>query len=279
MAECKICTLLMIPENRVFLPCFHSYHDICIDNWMKKKHTCPECRTDITPLALNRNISLEGVIEEPPFIPPENDGHPYDDHPDRYPDQSNQPNQPNQPSGAAQINVESDDEADYIAAAAAIAALEADYRSEEYSKFEKEQMARLLGMPVELLEKVQEAPEVPEVPEAPEVEAVQEDKSDDDSSSSSSSDSEDEKEIALHKELDALSKETKAKVVAIHDKYDIKRRIRVTITSSKITQRKSKKVKEPKAKKVKEPKVKEVKAKKTVVKKAKPIKKSTEVDA
>lgn len=71
--SCNICTLYINLNDRICAPCFHIFCGQCIDTWMKKKRECPVCRIDITSLAYNRNVSLDGVVEEEPYIPPEDD--------------------------------------------------------------------------------------------------------------------------------------------------------------------------------------------------------------
>jgi len=34
-------------EELLSLPCFHSYHSVCIKNWMNKQDFCPICRCKI----------------------------------------------------------------------------------------------------------------------------------------------------------------------------------------------------------------------------------------
>lgn len=50
-SEIKKCTICLSSyetgENRLFLPCFHSFHTECVDEWFKTSHSCPECRHDL----------------------------------------------------------------------------------------------------------------------------------------------------------------------------------------------------------------------------------------
>ena len=43
---CAICITDFEPADEVrLLPCSHNYHKPCIDEWLKRNFTCPECRT------------------------------------------------------------------------------------------------------------------------------------------------------------------------------------------------------------------------------------------
>ncbi|KAH3697214.1 RING finger protein 11-like [Dreissena polymorpha] len=42
--ECAICMCdFNVGENLRILPCMHSYHKECIDDWMMRSFTCPSC--------------------------------------------------------------------------------------------------------------------------------------------------------------------------------------------------------------------------------------------
>eukprot|EP00730_Choanoeca_flexa_P001142 TRINITY_DN10499_c0_g1_i1.p2 TRINITY_DN10499_c0_g1~~TRINITY_DN10499_c0_g1_i1.p2 ORF type:complete len:222 (+),score=21.65 TRINITY_DN10499_c0_g1_i1:1335-2000(+) len=50
--ECAICMDELALGDRVrFLPCLHRYHADCVDEWIIKKMTCPECNMDLHPNA------------------------------------------------------------------------------------------------------------------------------------------------------------------------------------------------------------------------------------
>lgn len=42
--QCSIC-LDELTTNIVKLPCLHAFHRSCISLWIRKKNTCPNCRT------------------------------------------------------------------------------------------------------------------------------------------------------------------------------------------------------------------------------------------
>eukprot|EP01059_Diplonema_ambulator_P022954 TRINITY_DN38311_c0_g1_i1.p1 TRINITY_DN38311_c0_g1~~TRINITY_DN38311_c0_g1_i1.p1 ORF type:complete len:120 (+),score=0.26 TRINITY_DN38311_c0_g1_i1:2-361(+) len=51
--ECAVCVApLNAPENSFVrtLPCLHSFHQHCIDNWITTRPSCPVCRSDINTL-------------------------------------------------------------------------------------------------------------------------------------------------------------------------------------------------------------------------------------
>ncbi|KAF7408350.1 hypothetical protein HZH66_002887 [Vespula vulgaris] len=42
--ECVICMMeLMVGEEVRYLPCMHTYHAVCIDDWLLRSLTCPSC--------------------------------------------------------------------------------------------------------------------------------------------------------------------------------------------------------------------------------------------
>ncbi|EZA49930.1 hypothetical protein DMN91_011813 [Ooceraea biroi] len=42
--ECVICMMeLLVGEEVRYLPCMHTYHAICIDDWLLRSLTCPSC--------------------------------------------------------------------------------------------------------------------------------------------------------------------------------------------------------------------------------------------
>ncbi|XP_053384518.1 uncharacterized protein LOC123536200 isoform X2 [Mercenaria mercenaria] len=46
--ECNICmTDYEDGDSQKILPCFHSFHCLCIDKWIKKNATCPICRVEV----------------------------------------------------------------------------------------------------------------------------------------------------------------------------------------------------------------------------------------
>ncbi|QQP36868.1 Uncharacterized protein FKW44_022100, partial [Caligus rogercresseyi] len=42
--ECVICMIEFVVGDRVrYLPCMHTYHTDCIDDWLMRSFTCPSC--------------------------------------------------------------------------------------------------------------------------------------------------------------------------------------------------------------------------------------------
>ncbi|XP_015435022.1 PREDICTED: RING finger protein 11-like [Dufourea novaeangliae] len=42
--ECVICMMeLQVGEEVRYLPCMHTYHALCIDDWLQRSLTCPSC--------------------------------------------------------------------------------------------------------------------------------------------------------------------------------------------------------------------------------------------
>lgn len=42
--ECVICMMeLLVGEEVRYLPCMHTYHAVCIDDWLLRSLTCPSC--------------------------------------------------------------------------------------------------------------------------------------------------------------------------------------------------------------------------------------------
>ncbi|KOX73998.1 RING finger protein 11 [Melipona quadrifasciata] len=42
--ECVICMMeLQVGEEVRYLPCMHTYHAVCIDDWLLRSLTCPSC--------------------------------------------------------------------------------------------------------------------------------------------------------------------------------------------------------------------------------------------
>mmetsp|Transcript_24390 Transcript_24390/g.34200 ORF Transcript_24390/g.34200 Transcript_24390/m.34200 type:complete len:655 (+) Transcript_24390:120-2084(+) len=47
-AKCSVCQCeYELGQQITSLPCFHSYHSECIENWLTRKKTCPECLKEI----------------------------------------------------------------------------------------------------------------------------------------------------------------------------------------------------------------------------------------
>lgn len=45
--ECTICLETIKTDNGVSLPCKHSFHEDCIDDWLEVSPTCPICRQTV----------------------------------------------------------------------------------------------------------------------------------------------------------------------------------------------------------------------------------------
>lgn len=42
--ECVICMMELLAGEEVrYLPCMHTYHAVCIDDWLQRSLTCPSC--------------------------------------------------------------------------------------------------------------------------------------------------------------------------------------------------------------------------------------------
>lgn len=48
MSECSICLEIINADERE-LDCHHSYHKLCIEQWLIEKNNCPMCRCDVHP--------------------------------------------------------------------------------------------------------------------------------------------------------------------------------------------------------------------------------------
>lgn len=47
-AQCSICTDLFESDNTISaLPCGHTFHENCINQWLKNANTCPSCRVPV----------------------------------------------------------------------------------------------------------------------------------------------------------------------------------------------------------------------------------------
>lgn len=46
---CSICVEPLI-EKSVSLSCKHAFHEVCIQQWLKRKMACPMCRTNVNPV-------------------------------------------------------------------------------------------------------------------------------------------------------------------------------------------------------------------------------------
>lgn len=46
-AACAICLDAHARAGSVRVPCGHSFHSVCIEEWARRARTCPVCRADI----------------------------------------------------------------------------------------------------------------------------------------------------------------------------------------------------------------------------------------
>uniref|UniRef100_A0A0P4VQY1 RING-type domain-containing protein n=1 Tax=Scylla olivacea TaxID=85551 RepID=A0A0P4VQY1_SCYOL len=52
--ECVICMIDFSVGDRVrYLPCMHTYHTECIDDWLMRSFTCPSCLEPVDAALLN----------------------------------------------------------------------------------------------------------------------------------------------------------------------------------------------------------------------------------
>ncbi|KAJ8665428.1 hypothetical protein QAD02_007090 [Eretmocerus hayati] len=52
--ECVICMMeLMVGEEVRYLPCMHTYHAMCIDDWLLRSLTCPTCMEPVDAALIN----------------------------------------------------------------------------------------------------------------------------------------------------------------------------------------------------------------------------------
>ncbi|KAF0698206.1 Aste57867_11191 [Aphanomyces stellatus] len=67
---CPICLVEYVADLELReLPCSHRYHPACIDEWLKKNHTCPMCKRDMaSPVQSPTNAARNPVAETPPTI-------------------------------------------------------------------------------------------------------------------------------------------------------------------------------------------------------------------
>lgn len=52
--ECVICMMELLPGEEVrYLPCMHTYHAMCIDDWLLRSLTCPTCMEPVDAALIN----------------------------------------------------------------------------------------------------------------------------------------------------------------------------------------------------------------------------------
>lgn len=60
---CSICLMNIEAEQRL-LPCHHVFHVACIDEWFRRKHTCPNCNKPVAPGMADRGVGGAGAVSE-----------------------------------------------------------------------------------------------------------------------------------------------------------------------------------------------------------------------
>ncbi|XP_010534025.1 PREDICTED: RING-H2 finger protein ATL68-like [Tarenaya hassleriana] len=76
---CPICLEVYMPEDKVVClsKCHHLFHPACIDRWLRKNPTCPNCRSSVSGKAwcvikkdaeIDDNDNVEGVTDENPVV-------------------------------------------------------------------------------------------------------------------------------------------------------------------------------------------------------------------
>ncbi|XP_001599953.1 RING finger protein 11 [Nasonia vitripennis] len=52
--ECVICMMELVTGEEVrYLPCMHTYHALCIDDWLLRSLTCPTCMEPVDAALIN----------------------------------------------------------------------------------------------------------------------------------------------------------------------------------------------------------------------------------
>lgn len=52
--ECVICMMELVAGEEVrYLPCMHTYHAVCIDDWLLRSLTCPTCMEPVDAALIN----------------------------------------------------------------------------------------------------------------------------------------------------------------------------------------------------------------------------------
>lgn len=52
--ECVICMMELVTGEEVrYLPCMHTYHAVCIDDWLLRSLTCPSCMEPVDAALIN----------------------------------------------------------------------------------------------------------------------------------------------------------------------------------------------------------------------------------
>lgn len=52
--ECVICMMeFVIGDNVRYLPCMHTYHAMCIDDWLMRSFICPSCMEPVDAALLS----------------------------------------------------------------------------------------------------------------------------------------------------------------------------------------------------------------------------------
>jgi len=58
--ECVICMMdFQVGDSLRFLPCMHTYHQDCIDDWLVRSFTCPSCCEPVDAALISTFYSVE----------------------------------------------------------------------------------------------------------------------------------------------------------------------------------------------------------------------------
>lgn len=77
--SCAICAETIGPSDELNVtPCGHLFHTKCLNTWLNRSPTCPQCRNKVTARTLVRlflNVSLNDTVHtDPAQLQNENDG-------------------------------------------------------------------------------------------------------------------------------------------------------------------------------------------------------------
>ncbi|CAH8871159.1 unnamed protein product [Trichobilharzia szidati] len=68
LRECIICMNdLKLGDEVRYLPCLHTYHRVCIDEWLMRSFSCPTCLLNLEP---DNSAATRTQAENPPPPPP-----------------------------------------------------------------------------------------------------------------------------------------------------------------------------------------------------------------
>jgi hypothetical protein len=64
MESCSICLELINEEELITTSCNHIFHQLCIDEWLSKKNTCPCCRSSILDIEYDSDDDIIPPLED-----------------------------------------------------------------------------------------------------------------------------------------------------------------------------------------------------------------------